>query len=604
MMHKEIPFKNVTILNKHFFSLGTPDQVKEYEYALLFDLDGTLVNTDHIYTEVWDTIFKKYKFNYTINTDFFNNFIKGKNDSLFLNYLLPNIDQLTMSHISQLKDELFIKLLQTNTDNLLSSILLPGVLDFFQRNKNRKIAIVTSCNRKSAEYIIEYTGLTNYISLLIASDDCTRHKPDPEPYLKAIEQLNLNKAKTIIFEDSYSGYTSAKNAQVGKIVLICNDNSCLDIKTANEYKIPDYRAFNINMLPLLACENPINSISVRIKTELLKILPVKEVISSTVQLKTGYICDIQAYTMVFNANHSENIVLKINNTENELSKTAEKMNLYNNEIHFYKHLCDSLGQYIHIPKCYGIVPYDDTYTRTGIILENLFKYEGTFNLDLNKDIQCLLGVVSEIAKLHHIYYFKNEEDVPLNMRQVTTMNNLVFFKELLNERFDTFVEKNKLVLKTSELEIMHKCFKNYQQNVLQVSTYPLSFCHGDLKSANIFYREPNKTPYFLDWQYTNLNKGVSDIVFLLVESIKFDKVKVDLVVNYYYSLMKENIKCDTYTYDEYTYDEYMNDFKACLGIFPFVVCVWFNSENNDKLLDKIFPVKFMKNLVEYYNYFM
>ena len=34
----------------------------------------------------------------------------------------------------------------------------------------------------------------------------------------------------------------------------------------------------------------------------------------------------------------------------------------------------------------------------------------------------------------------------------------------------------------------------------------------------------------------------------------------------------------------------MTDFKNNLSIFPFVVCVWFNSEDNDKLLDKIFPI--------------
>ena len=109
--------------------------------------------------------------------------------------------------------------------------------------------------------------------------------------------------------------------------------------------------------------------------------------------------------------------------------------------------------------------------------------------------------------------------------------------------------------------------------------------------------QENKKPYFLDWQYIQLNKGVSDIVFLLVESIKFDKMKVELVLNYYYCLLSEKIK-------DYTYEEYIRDFKTNLCIFPFVVCVWFNSEDHDKLLDKIFPIKFMKNLMKYYNYFL
>ena len=216
MLKQKITFKYQSLPNKYYYSLGTPTQVKAYEYAFLFDLDGTLVNTDHIYTEVWNFIFNKHHFGFVVDKLFFDNFIKGKTDSLFLNYLLPTISQELINEISSLKDELFIEFLKKKND----PILLPGVLAFFEKNKNRKIAIVTSCNKKSAEYIIEYTGLKNYISLLITANDCSKHKPDPEPYLKAIDKLKLDKSKTIIFEDSYSGYTSAKNAQVHKIILI------------------------------------------------------------------------------------------------------------------------------------------------------------------------------------------------------------------------------------------------------------------------------------------------------------------------------------------------------------------------------------------------
>ena len=54
-----------------------------------------------------------------------------------------------------------------------------------------------------------------------------------------------------------------------------------------------------------------------------------------------------------------------------------------------------------------------------------------------------------------------------------------------------------------------------------LSSFPLSLCNGDLKSPNIFYKDFLE-PYFLDWQYTHMGKGISDIVFLLVESINFD----------------------------------------------------------------------------------
>ena len=58
MINDGVSFKNINILNKHYFSLGTPEQVNQYKHPFIFDLDGTLVNTDDIYVKVWNFIMK------------------------------------------------------------------------------------------------------------------------------------------------------------------------------------------------------------------------------------------------------------------------------------------------------------------------------------------------------------------------------------------------------------------------------------------------------------------------------------------------------------------------------------------------------------------
>lgn len=127
-------------------------------------------------------------------------------------------------------------------------------------------------------------------------------------------------------------------------------------------------------------------------------------------------------------------------------------------------------------------------------------------------------------------------------------------------------------------------------------TFPLNFCHGDLKSPNIFYKKEdnNISPYLLDWQYIHLNKGISDIVFLLVESTIFNEYLVKFIIEYYFR--KSNM------YKKRS--DLLFDFKLSLCIFPFFVMVWFNSENRENLLDKVFPIKFMKNLLKFYNKYL
>ena len=247
-----------------------------------------------------------------------------------------------------------------------------------------------------------------------------------------------------------------------------------------------------------------------------------------------------------------------------------------------------------MPKYYGTVDIDNN--KRGIILNNLNTKSGQFNINLNNNVTVLLSIVCEIANMHSKYWFNDSNDIPINMIDIPKVNEIIHYKTLISDRYKTFITNNQTILNDVDIKILNDCYENFTINVNMVSSYPISFCHGDFKSANIFY-ENNKTPYILDWQYIQLNKGISDIVFLLVESIEYDERLVQTVLNYYYySIIETGI--------EYTYETMMNEFKLNLRIFPFVVCVWFNSENNDKLLDKVFPIKFMRNMLSYYHAFL
>ena len=168
---------------------------------------------------------------------------------------------------------------------------------------------------------------------------------------------------------------------------------------------------------------------------------------------------------------------------------------------------------------------------------------------------------------------------------------------MVNRRFKKFLNNNSMLLSSKEGIILNNIYNNYSLLIDKSGNFPLNFCHGDFKSPNIFYKEESNNiirPIFLDWQYIHLNKGISDIVFLLVESTNFNEDYIDIILKYYYnkSIMYEN------------FDDLMFDFKLSLCIFPFFVMVWFNSENRDNLLDKVFPIKFMKNTLKFYKKFI
>ena len=430
------------------------------------------------------------------------------------------------------------------------------------------------------------------MNILIASEDRSKHKPNPEPYLTAIKELNVKQEDCIIFEDSYSGYISAKNTSVYKICLIINDESCDDIKNADEFKINNYKKLNINEIiksEIIKIEN--DEYILENLYKILRDFSIKNITKNNSNLKTGYICDITSYNLKYKDNTNENIILKISNLNNELSKTAIQLNMYKNEKYFYTNIYPLMIN-INIPRFFGSFEVNN---KDGIILENLNKYSGTFNINLNKNIDVLLRVVNNIFNMHNKFYFENSNDKIDSMKNLLTVNQISYYSKLIYNRFDKFMLKNSILLTENNKTNLEYIYHNFNKILDEASEFPLSFCHGDLKSPNIFYKD-NTTPYFLDWQYIHLNKGISDIVFLLVESIDFDKFTVDIVIKYYYKLMIEQRK--------YSYEEYLKDFRNALCIFPFFVCVWFNSEDNDKLLDPVFPIRFMKNLLKYYDFYL
>ena len=99
----------------------------------------------------------------------------------------------------------------------------------------------------------------------------------------------------------------------------------------------------------------------------------------------------------------------------------------------------------------------------------------------------------------------------------------------------------------------------------------------------------------MDFQYINLNKGISDIIFLLIESVDFDEDLYNNIIEYYYNIITSNGI-------NYKYSNYIKDLKNSLSLFPFVVAVWFNTEDKNNLTDKNFPLNFLNKLMKYYKY--
>ena len=171
--------------------------------ALLFDLDGTLVNTEKLDEKIFKKIFKIYgiqpakKFSGYSLDEYMKEMVKD-----------PKLQK-------RIKQEFLM-----NYEKVLKSVQLEinkELLRYLRVGEDPRIALVTANNRKLTEEILAKTNLSKYFNIIITSEDCKNQKPHPDPYLKAIKELNVNPQDCIAFEDSEIGITSAKAAKIAVV---------------------------------------------------------------------------------------------------------------------------------------------------------------------------------------------------------------------------------------------------------------------------------------------------------------------------------------------------------------------------------------------------
>lgn len=94
---------------------------------------------------------------------------------------------------------------------------LPGTLALLESLPAERWAVVTSATRRLAEARLDEAGIRT--KTLIAADDISRGKPDPEPFLLAAERLGVDPARCVVFEDAPAGLTAGRAAGMVTVAL-------------------------------------------------------------------------------------------------------------------------------------------------------------------------------------------------------------------------------------------------------------------------------------------------------------------------------------------------------------------------------------------------
>ena len=553
-------------------------------HVYLFDLDGTMVLSDDIYIKVWSKLLKEY--NIFVDKDFFNKNIQGQTDNVVLQRLLKN-KNIDFNFVSKLKDTYFIEFIK-------DIIIVDGIIEYLKylKENNQKVGIVTNCNSKCANYIIDYCGFREYTDHLVIGSECKKPKPYPDPYIEAMEYFKVNNNEVIIFEDSKSGLLSGKSANPLLLVGITTvfDKNELE-KLYVGCVIDNYMGLkNKNILSYIQSEDTHKYLKNLIYTNFKEKIKHIEIYDN--KLKGGYISDVLRVQIMFDSKTIDCVMKIENKIVNNLSIMANKLGLYEREYYFY----EALSHYVpvKIPHFHGLLK-DEQLNNRGILLENLNQDKFCLNLNLNEEnIDISLKIIDEITKLHLKFWNKNI----INLFPGLKKNNDQLFQPcwelFVKEKWSMFLNKWEFLLNEKQIEIGSYIVEHFHEIQENLSKDNLTLIHGDVKSPNLFYKkteDDNYEPYFIDWQYICNGKGVQDLVFFMIESFDIEKLKIikDLFLNYYFIKIQKEIK-------EYDYETFIQDVKDSSSYYPFFVAVWFGSTPEEDLIDKNFPFFFIQKV--------
>src|SRR5215469_1118619 len=172
--------------------------------ALLFDLDGVLINSTPAVARVW----RRWAIERGFNPDEVVARAHGRPSLTTVREYLPNSDHLAENREVERRE----------IADLEGVGPLPGALDLLSSLPDDRWAIVTSCTRPLAEVRIKAAGLP-LPKKMITSNDITHGKPNPEPFLKGASVLGFPAGDCVVFEDVPAGVRAGKSAGARVIAL-------------------------------------------------------------------------------------------------------------------------------------------------------------------------------------------------------------------------------------------------------------------------------------------------------------------------------------------------------------------------------------------------
>lgn len=186
--------------------------------ALIFDMDGTLVDSGQLHEQAWIATLQQYgiPLDRTLMRS-----LAGVPTQATIELLIEKFNIQTQASVAEIHHckEQHVK------DTMQLLVKPTALIDIVKRYHNKKpMAVGTGANTKEAQAILALCGLDIYFDVVVGADQVLNPKPAPDVFLRCAELLKVDPQKCVVFEDAALGLQAATRAGMVAVDVLAAHN--------------------------------------------------------------------------------------------------------------------------------------------------------------------------------------------------------------------------------------------------------------------------------------------------------------------------------------------------------------------------------------------
>ena len=182
--------------------------------ALIFDMDGVIVDSNPMHRESWVAFNRRYGLATT--EEMHQRMYGRRNDQIVRDFYGDGITVEEVDARGRAKERLYREMMAGRTEEML----VPGLRAFLERHRDLPMGVGSNAEPENVAYVLDEAGLRRYFRAVVDGHQVHNPKPHPEVYLRVAELLETEPANCIVFEDSHSGAAAAVAAGM-RVVGLC-----------------------------------------------------------------------------------------------------------------------------------------------------------------------------------------------------------------------------------------------------------------------------------------------------------------------------------------------------------------------------------------------